>query len=310
MSVPHPIQADELPEVGDLLDSIFRRPRGVTDQHLLTDFPLVFCRKNARNSRVIKSDGRIVSHAAIWERELVDNEQTFKVAIVVSVATHPDHRRLGHAASLMKDLQRTLHEEAFDLGILWTMVPDFYIKLGWETVTPHGWLVPMDNISCSPAPSKDFKVEPFDHGIYLDQVLALYDQQPVRFTRTRDEARLLFTLPKVPVWVAKQEGQVVAYLVDGQATNKKGLTEYGGTLEGITTILNHLLTTQPSEPGRPLVVYHPRQDLLTWATNQGAMPQPLPSCKGMAHEMIYIVDRDRVTPRICKRLFVWGLDQA
>ena len=66
MNSPRPATHSDLPQIIDLLDKIFRREKGVEDQSVLTDFPLVFDDDNLANCRVIERDGRIVSHAAVW----------------------------------------------------------------------------------------------------------------------------------------------------------------------------------------------------------------------------------------------------
>ena len=134
MSTVLPITNEDLDPLGRLLDDIFRRRHGVTDQHILTDFPVVFAPENRRNSRIIVEDGKVVSHAALLPCELVVGDQRLRAGGIAVVATHPDYRLRGFAASLMRDLQRTIHEEGFDLGFLWTSVPDFYRSLGWEIV--------------------------------------------------------------------------------------------------------------------------------------------------------------------------------
>ncbi len=64
MPTIRPTREEDLKELGDLLDGIFRRPRGITDQSMLTDFPLVFAPDNWCNGRVVFEDGKLVAHAA------------------------------------------------------------------------------------------------------------------------------------------------------------------------------------------------------------------------------------------------------
>ena len=41
----------------------------------------------------------------------------------------------------MRELQTRIDEGDYDLGVLWTAVPDFYRPLGWEAVRPSGALL-------------------------------------------------------------------------------------------------------------------------------------------------------------------------
>jgi predicted N-acetyltransferase YhbS len=309
-SIVRPVQVDDLALVGDLLDDVFRRSRGVFDQSQLTDFPLVLGPQNLVNNRLIVEDGLVVSHAALWPRELECDGQRFKVAIIASVATNPKYRNRGYAAKLMRSLQQLLHEQSYDCAILWTSVPDFYVKLGWRLVTPRGVMTEVTKTFGERAPSGLHKCLPFDTQSHLETVLEIYDRNPVRLLRDRYQAERLFSLPKVPVWVATRDGQVVAYVCHGQAINKQGITEYGGEIEGIVALIGHI--ARSLEDGRvlPLLIYHSRLDLAERARELGLPEHPLQSSKGTNHEMVYDVRPGGLPRDVCDRLFVWGLDHA
>jgi predicted acetyltransferase len=132
MPTIRPTREEDLPFLADLLDGIFRRSRGIMDQSMLTDFPLVFAPANWRNGRVVFQDDRLVAHAALWRREAVIHGQRLVIGVLVCVATHPDYRRRGYAAQAVMSLQAQMDEEEYDLGLLGTGVPDFYRKLNWE----------------------------------------------------------------------------------------------------------------------------------------------------------------------------------
>ena len=70
MTVLRPAKTDDLVPLAELLNEVFRRSRGIADQDVITDFPLVFSESNRCNCRMILCDGRVVSHAALWPREL------------------------------------------------------------------------------------------------------------------------------------------------------------------------------------------------------------------------------------------------
>ena len=316
MTTPRPIQEDDLAELAELLNGIFRLPRGIADQSMLTDFPLVFPPSNFRNSRVIVRDDRLVSHAAMWPRDLIvadnasDQPDALKAAVIVAVATLPEHRMQGHAADLMRDLQQTLHDEEYDLGILWTGVPDFYRKLGWETVTPPGSMATIDPTRLKARPAHSYEVAPYDPARHLDGVMRLHERERVRFARSRHDYQNLLSLPKVPVSVAMQNSQVAAYLVHGQAVNKRGFTEYGGELPGITALICHAMQGDAEPTAIPLHLFPVRPDLAQWAQSVNLTIAPLMSSKGIGHEMIYPVRPERISRQVRERLFVWGLEHA
>ena len=301
-----PVAEQDIDSLLTLLNHEFRSSRGIIDQKVFTDFPLVFAPSNYCNCRVITQYGEIISHAALWKRDLIVDNQSFKVGVIVLVATHLDHRKRGHASTIMRDLQRTMHEEEFDLGILWTGVPEFYEKLGWETVVPSGSIVMVELASSLPRQTGTYEILPFDAISHLEDVVAIHEQEPIRITRSPEEYRVLFGLPKVHVSVAIRDACVKAYLVHAVAVNKSGVIEYGGELEGITALIRNT----PSSEKLSWVLFHPRGDLVTWANSFGFDIRPLKSSKGVGYEMIYIVDSDRISEEDRRRLFVWGLDCA
>ena len=310
MTQPRATEPDDISELGQLLDDVFRRSKGIIDQSQLTDFPLVFSPTNFSNSRVIVEDGRIVSHAALWPRELIIDGQRLKAAVIVSVATQPDYRLRGHAATLVRDLQRTLQADDFDLAILWTAVPDFYLKLGWEVVTPGGTIATVNAQTLPPAADRPTEIASFDPQRHLDDVIAIHDQESVRFERHRDEALKLLTLPKVNVWVATRNEEVVGYLVHADACNKRGLIEYGGSLESVTELVRHVVVSDAARPSLEWMLYPSRPDLARWAESKGLACRPLESSKGFGFEMILPVKPARLSQHVREQLFVWGLEWA
>ena len=251
------------------------------------DFPLVFAPSNHHYCRVIVEDGKTISHAAVWERELVVDDARLKVGEIVLVATHPDYRLRGYAASLMRDLQSTMHAENYDMGILWTGVPDFYRKLGWETVTPRGWIVDLAGLRTPKFDSSEkVQICCYNETRHVDGIITLHEREQVRFTRSRNDFATLLALPKMHVWVATHDDTVAAYLVHGEAVNKRGIFEYGGALDGILGLIAHVLNLQPSAINARLLAHHVRQDLIAQLKEFGAKMQPLKSSKGDGFEMI------------------------
>lgn len=310
MSVPRALQPDEFPLLGRLLDDVFRRSRGITDQSQLSDFPLVFRPSNAHNLRVIADGGRIVSHAGLWPRELVVGDERLSVGVVVSVATDPEARRRGYASILMREIQDILQSDGYDLGLLWTTVPDFYRQLGWQLIVPQGMLVTVTREPCAGLVADEIDIVPYDQRVHLDAIRELHARESVRMIRNRDDFAMLLALPKVHVWVALSASEPVAYLVHSEAVNKPGFIEYGGTLEGTATLIAHVMRAAPEDAAIPLLAYHTRPDVLAWAASLGLSCQPLTGSKTSGFEMIDPVRPSRISTAVREQLFCWGLDHV
>jgi predicted N-acetyltransferase YhbS len=305
MTAPRPATADDLTGIIDLLDTIFRREKGVTDQSVLTDFPLLFAEENLENCRVIEQHGRIVSHAAVWPRTLDFSGQAIGVGIIVLVATEAQSRRRGLAAELMRDLQAAMPGLGCQLGLLWTGVPEFYQPLGWQTVNTPGWIAsPSDTTN-----DRDhlLQVVDFDPPRHLDAIHQLHQSHTHHSRRTLHESAHLFSLPKCPVLVGESDGQAVAYLVDAQATNKRGLIEYAGGARDVWELVQHVVADRGP---RRLLVFPTHAELADWAREAGWSIEPLGSSKGSGDARVRVLDETLNDSPILRQLFCWGLDQA
>jgi aminoglycoside 2'-N-acetyltransferase I len=79
---------------------------------------------------VVETDGRIVSHASVVERELQTGGHRLATGYVEGVATLPDHRRRGYSSAIMAEVGAHI-DGTFQLGALGTGLHAFYERLGW-----------------------------------------------------------------------------------------------------------------------------------------------------------------------------------
>lgn len=87
---------------------------------------------NSENLRIIKCNKEIVGHVGIYPAYVKTDEIKLKVGIIFGVATHPNYRGRGFASTLLRDAVNKMKKENYDISILWTGIPEFYRKLGWE----------------------------------------------------------------------------------------------------------------------------------------------------------------------------------
>ena len=311
MSAIRSLRAQDIPASKALLDTIFRYSRGVYDQSVVTDFPMVFSSSNFHNCRVVELQNRILSHAAIWPREMTIHSRCFKVGVIVLVATDPQFRNAGHASMLMRDLQKTMVQENYDFGLLWTGVPGFYHQLGWETIVPRGWSVQLHAYDRMTARAVDCEIMEYQEQLHFNSLTALHDEEPVRMTRDPDCFRSLLNLPGMDVSVAVKNRLVMAYLVRGHAVNKSGLVEYGGHPHAIIRLVTESVKRHPlSAEGLRWQIFHSYPELLEWVRESKYLHYPMSDSKGTGTEMILVLRSDGLPQPIRKDLFVWGLDQA
>lgn len=79
---------------------------------------------------LLEDGGTIVAHASVVERELHTGGHELATGYVEAVATHPDHRRRGHGAELLREVGAHI-DRNFELGALGGDSA-FYVPLGWK----------------------------------------------------------------------------------------------------------------------------------------------------------------------------------
>jgi aminoglycoside 2'-N-acetyltransferase I len=81
---------------------------------------------------LVETDGLIVAHAAVVEREIHVAGRPLRTGYVEAVATAPDRQGAGVGSRLMTDVDAFIRD-GFELGVLGTGRHGFYQRLGWQT---------------------------------------------------------------------------------------------------------------------------------------------------------------------------------
>ncbi|RJP22511.1 MAG: GNAT family N-acetyltransferase [Candidatus Omnitrophota bacterium] len=111
---PISIEEDELPQLIELLNLVFRPNGG----DMGMDYPRHVGKNNLANIRVIKQNGKIVSHVATSVRPVLLGGIPTKVAGIGAVATHPDGRGQGLASILMDDAVSRSVQQGADIMLI------------------------------------------------------------------------------------------------------------------------------------------------------------------------------------------------
>jgi aminoglycoside 2'-N-acetyltransferase I len=80
---------------------------------------------------LVVEDGQIVAHGSLVMRRMLHRARALRTGYVEAVAVHPDHRRAGHASTVMAALERLA--PAYDLLALSSSGEgvEFYQARGW-----------------------------------------------------------------------------------------------------------------------------------------------------------------------------------
>ncbi len=248
MDGPRACRGSEFDEVIALINQTFRA--GI-DQDIRTDYPLVFNRSKLDYMRILKVDGKAVSHVPVVPRLVVANDDAFTIGIISPTVTHPDYRKRGYATLCLRDCVRIMEEEGWPVSVLWTVEATFpfYQQTGWEAVGSQGWVYTLGSSEHELFDSESFDVVPYDasNDRHLDTIVRIHDAEPYRIERSRTDYQALLSLPKISTFLAEGDQGQAAYLVFGESVNKPGLIEGGGDSKGLGALVGHLLRERVSK---------------------------------------------------------------
>ena len=297
---PHACQASEFEEVIALINQVFRAG---TNQDIRTDYPLVFNHSKMEYMRILKVDGVVVAHVPVWLREAVVGDDRLRIGIISPTVTHPDYRRHGYATLCLQDCIRIMEEEGVPVSVLWTLEATFpfYQRSGWEAVGSQGWLYQL-----RPEEHTLFESGPFDVVQYdprnadsFNAMMNFHNAEPYRIARSIEEYRALFSLPQTMTFLAMNGGEMVAYLMFGEGANKPGLIEGGGDVEGLETLVRHVLLERAADSEiqvlLPLIPSSLGQLIEEKKPGSG---RPIEEAKGVGYQMMRVNSLEKLLRQI------------
>ena len=178
-------------------------------------------------TRVVVVNDTVVSTLRVWERRIRVGASLVTMGGIGGVCTHPRYRGVGYASALMRDTIGYLRTTGYDIGALFTIIPDeYYRRLGWVSLPLRSSIVTCgSSMEAKPSPA-GWQITDFNPETDLDAVARLYnianEQQSGAIARTRAywdmaPSRLRSILPTV-----------VARRVEGKCASKlEGYLNYG-----------------------------------------------------------------------------------
>ena len=206
-------------------------------------WPHVYNHGNLDNIRLIAHEGEIVSSVGIYTTEVRTPRGTISVGGINCFVTHPDHRRSGLGGMVLTDAHAKMRADGHHMGLLSTLIPDYYRKYGWEPAgRQRTFRLDRGNIAHLPDPVGLDLTDEWRPAV--EQLLALHDREPMRATRTRQMFELLVERKFERVFVARRDSRLVAYA----AMRQMDIREYGGQPDDVAALLRAVFaeTDDPS----------------------------------------------------------------
>lgn len=208
-----------------------------------------------QQTRVVVVNDVVVSTLRIWERRIRIGDSLVTMGGIGGVCTHPKYQGVGYASALMRQTAEYFKTEGYDIGILFTIIPEeFYEKFGWTSIPIEGF-----NLHSKTTDSNEkgtaYQIRDFNLQTDLDAVASIYDisnaHQSGTISRTRsywdmEPSRIRNILPTV---VAHQNGNPVGYLnyqIDETGVDIREVGYLPDHPNVIDSLIHHLL--QVCEP--------------------------------------------------------------
>lgn len=246
---PRACRPDELHEMISMTNSVMRQG---SSQSFLTDYPLVYTPENLRNVQIIKAGDTIVSVVPYIPKQIDYAGTRFQIGIISPTATHPEHRRLGHARRCLDSCLSLMETAGTELSVLWTLPATFpfYEQAGFQAVPPQ-----LDWVYCTKDDTLIFKdrgycITSLDLGniTQLRAITTLHDNGFSGITRSTRDTEALFSLPRTTTYLAYDNmSNLSGYLLHCDGTHKPGILEAEGKPESIESLIHHVLRTSTAE---------------------------------------------------------------
>ena len=120
----------DLEEIADMMGKIFTRRSYFDFYDTRIRYQTMDPWYKPEHSRIIRENGKIVSHVCIIEKPLQFGPAVIKLAGIGDVFTHPEARGKGYSRLLMEDALRYMKEHDYPLTLLYG-IPGYYHKFGY-----------------------------------------------------------------------------------------------------------------------------------------------------------------------------------
>jgi hypothetical protein len=230
---PRECRPHELAQVLDLINLVLR----VDAAKLPTigrDWTQIYRPSNLDNVRILKINHQIISAISIYPTDVKAGSHRIKVGGINGVVTHPDFRKRGLAGNILRDCHAKMRADGCDIGLLSTVIFDWYRRFGWE------------NGALSRAFTLDRNIArylpPFDAELVAGPVInvpgiaALHDSEPLSADRSLETYRILLERPHLQTFAARQAGRTVAYTV----LRDDVIVEYGGPATAVAALIGEI----------------------------------------------------------------------
>lgn len=263
---PRLVTRGEFPEMMELLDRYFAYERGGMRARL----PFVYDPDRPDRHAIVRADGEIVSHVAAVPQTLsTDPGDTAECWGIGGVATDRRHRGEGYMTDLLEFWFDRMDAAAVPLSDL-SGNRRRYGHFGYEMAgSEYHYRVTDRSFDGDPEPSSAVEIYGGEEAI-LETLGAIHGEEPYRVVRDREGDRTVFDQRGLETYVVGSDSDDPdpAYLSVTRESRSRTVEEFGGSADGLETLLAHVLAVldlneltvraPPWHDAEPLLARHSR----------------------------------------------------
>ncbi len=273
------------------------------------EYPIVLDpKKNNLSLCMIHEESRqLVAHANCWPRRFLDlqSQESFAVALIGNVATHPSFRKQGLMHQLFSYLTNTLQNQGFDALVLWSDLNSFYQNLGFvrfgtelrwtfgRNFLPSELLLPL-KISINESTIADDR----------KQIMALRYPHCSTLERSPEEFEKLLKIPDTHLLIARKGEQITAFGILGKGADMVGVIHEWGA-EHPPDFAAIIDAAQQHIHSQNICVLSPNNLEIPW---QNFFRNHTEDYEQHAMAWIKHLQQDSRLQDLATHAFIWGLD--
>lgn len=235
---PVSIQPAELPDLLHLLNQVFRDEGGDMGK----DYPRHLGPDNCENIRVIKENGKIVSHVGVSIRPVLLGGIPTAVAGVGAVATHPGARGKGYASMLMRDAVERSVAQGADVMLI-SGDEGVYKRMHAAYCGEYPRMRLPANFTPAIQADVEFREAAFED---IDEIIRLRQLNATRYLLPREDIEALFHNKWVmdkpsQWWVASSGERVEGFAAVYKENNVLHLLDWSGRRDAFPSMCHWLI---------------------------------------------------------------------
>lgn len=236
MEGPRAARKEELNDIIDLINGVFRSSRGIAPT-MGEQFPLLLNEGNIENIYIMLDRSKPVSVASYYPSTIMVNTACIRAASIGAVCTSPEYRGRGFASEILDMAEDGMKRDNVDIMLV-SGTSDLYLRRNCTIV--GGFMKTV----IKPEVARSYPIDLLKYSdVHFKYMAGIYEGESVKFQRQPDEFKSILKGATTPwncytyeVFLVQRHGEPVAYIVLKIIHNGSDwgeIVEYAGDRESI-----------------------------------------------------------------------------